>query len=76
LPSSTALGGIGRGMAVTGTGVAFASGYTLLIYDGDGNLVASVSRPQPIRARLATSTGASEGSRSLTEAGSQPLVRG
>jgi hypothetical protein len=47
LPSSTGLGGIGRGMAITGTGVAFASGYTLLIYDGSGNLIASVSKPQP-----------------------------
>lgn len=47
LPTSTAAAAIGRGMAVTGSGVAFASGYTLLVYDGDGGLVASVPKPQP-----------------------------
>lgn len=46
LPASTAAGAIGRGMAVTGTGFALTSGYTLLIYDGDGNLTASVEKPQ------------------------------
>jgi hypothetical protein len=34
-------------MAVTGSGVALASGYTLLVYDGDGGVVASLAKPQP-----------------------------
>jgi hypothetical protein len=33
-------------MATTGTGVAFASGYTLIVLDGGGNTVASVAKPQ------------------------------
>jgi hypothetical protein len=33
-------------MVATGNGVAFTSGYTLLIYNGDGSLVASVPKPQ------------------------------
>ena len=34
-------------MAITGSGVALSIGYSLLIYDGDGNLVAQVTKPQP-----------------------------
>ena len=46
LPSAVVGDSVARGMAVTGSGVAFAAGNTLLIYDGDGNLTASVPKPQ------------------------------
>ena len=46
LPSATAAASIARGMAVTGSGVAFASGNTLLLYGAEGNLIASVAKPQ------------------------------
>jgi hypothetical protein len=49
-------------MAATGSGVAFSFVDTLLIYDGDGNLVRSVQKPQSQGSKISSPVAGPDGS--------------